>query len=47
MSVGMFMGNLAECERWYKEGMNIFWTMSEDGCMRLGLKSFADKIGEL
>ena len=47
MSVGMFMDDLKVCEKWHKEGMNIFWTASETECMTFGLKSVADGIGAL
>lgn len=47
MSVGMFMNDLDWCKRWYKEGMNIFWTASEAECMKFGLKSIAEGIGAL
>lgn len=47
MSIGMFMNNLAECERWYGEGMNIFWTGSELECLLKGLKQIAKGIDAL
>lgn len=46
-SVGMFMGSLDDCRKWYGKGMNIFWTAGESECMRLGIKSIADGIGAL
>jgi hypothetical protein len=44
MSIGMFMNDLAESERWYGEGMNIFWTGSELECLIKGLKPIAKGI---
>lgn len=41
-SIGMFMNDLAESRRWYGEGMNIFWTMSEFSAMSAGLRSFVN-----
>ncbi|MBQ5746525.1 MAG: hypothetical protein IIV81_01170 [Clostridia bacterium] len=46
-SVGMFMGSLKDCAKWHKEGMNIFWTGGECGCLGMGLKHYAEKIGAL
>lgn len=46
MSIGMFMNDLEESKRWYDEGMNIFWTGSETGCLRSGLKAIADGIAK-
>jgi len=45
-SVGMFMDSMETAQRWYKEGMNIFWGGGEAGCMKLGLKSFADAVAD-
>ena len=32
-SSGIFMGNDADIEKWYKEGMNIFWAGAEVGML--------------
>ena len=45
-SIGMFMGNDVVAERWYKEGMNIFWISSEESIISAGLKRFRNRIDE-
>lgn len=45
-SIGMFMSNDVEAEKWYKKGMNIFWIGTELSLLSAELKRTGKRVSE-